>query len=483
MASKQSLSIDQRISQRLSAQQLRFVRLLEYNAPELEEAVERELEDNPALTAEDDTAVVAKETPAYYRHAYNRSSDDYGDYDFSPPNAGETLYESLTRQLAEKSLPAAVRHAALYIIGSLDSNGYLRRPLPNLVNDMDFREGVHVTLGEAESALKVINDLEPYGVGARDLRECLKIQLEHLPPSQQRDDALRIIDEQFEEFTLKHTHRIISGLKIDKERVREAINLIVSLNPKPGASLSTDQDASNIIIPDLVVSNEDGQITVSTLNNIPELAIDRSFSDVMTSLEDNGGKEGSGSSSKEGSDAEADNPSEVNNNVSEFVVTRYNDARDFISILKQRQQTLLTVMSAIVTIQKDYFQTQDVYQLKPMMLKDIAAITGLDLSVISRATANKYVATAWGIFPLRFFFSDTIGDDDDKTEDNSEQLTNRKIEAEIRNLVDNEDKLHPLSDEKLKQLIEAKGYEVSRRTVAKYRDRVGIPVARLRKDL
>ena len=159
MASKQSLSIDQRISQRLSAQQLRFVRLLEYNAPELEEAVERELEDNPALTAEDDTAVVAKETPAYYRHAYNRSSDDYGDYDFSPPNAGETLYESLTRQLAEKSLPAAVRHAALYIIGSLDSNGYLRRPLPNLVNDMDFREGVHVTLGEAESALKVINDL------------------------------------------------------------------------------------------------------------------------------------------------------------------------------------------------------------------------------------------------------------------------------------------------------------------------------------
>lgn len=469
MASKQSLSLDQRISIRLSAQQLRFVKLLECNAPELEDAVDKELEDNPALTVEEDPRQEAKDNSSFNLYSYNKSRDDYGDYDYSPADTGETLYEALTRQLAEKKLPDVIRRAALYIIGSLDSNGYLRRPLPNLVNDMDFREGIHISLEEAERALGVVTDLEPFGVGARDLRECLRIQLVHMPPSQQRDDALRILDEQFDEFTLKHTHRIISGLKIDKDRVREAINLILSLNPKPGASFSSDQDASNIIIPDLVVNNEDGKITVSASNNIPELAIDHTFSDAMKGMETKENK--------------AEATIQEDNKELEFVITRYNDARDFISILKQRQQTLLAVMSAIVSIQKEYFHTQDVYRLKPMMLKDIAAVTGLDLSVISRATNNKYVATPWGIFPLRFFFSDTIGDDEDNSEDNAEQLTNRKIEAEIRSLVENEDKLHPLSDEKLREMMEARGFDVSRRTVAKYRDRIGIPVARLRKDL
>lgn len=482
MASKQSLSIDQRISIRLSAQQLRFVRLLECNAPELEDTVDRELEDNPALTVED-AAPEAKDTASFHTYAAGRSRDDYADYDFSPADSGESLYESLSRQIAERDLPEPIRRASLYIIGSLDTNGYLRRPLHNLVDDMDFREGIHVTLPQAEKALEAITDLEPYGVGARDLRECLRIQLAHMPQSQQRDDALRIIDEQFEEFTLKHTHRIISGLKIDKQRVKEAINLIVSLNPKPGASFSSEQDASNIIIPDLIVSDEDGKITVSTANNIPELAIDRSFSESMESIEENDSDKADSEKDEGGDKPSAIRDKAAVNKVSEFVSSRYNDARDFIAILKQRQETLLSVMSAIVKIQHEYFHTQDIYKLKPMILKDIAALTGLDLSVISRATNNKYVATPWGIFPLRFFFSDTIGEEDDNGEDSSEPLTNRKIEAEIKTLVENEDKAHPLSDEKIKQLMEERGYDVSRRTVAKYRDRVGIPVARLRKDL
>ena len=478
MASKQSLSIDQRISIRLSAQQLRFVRLLECNAPELEDAVDKELEDNPALTVEDNSPSEAKDSPSFNLYASNRSRDDFADYDFSPADTGESLYEALSRQIAERNLPEKTRRAALYIIGSLDTNGYLRRPLRNLVDDMDFREGLHVTLPEAEKALSEITDLEPYGVGARDLRECLRIQLVHMPQSQQRDDALRIIDEQFEEFSLKHTHRIISGLKIDKQRVKEAINLIISLNPKPGASFSSEQDASNIIIPDLLISEEDGKITVSTANNIPELAIDRSFSEAMESIEGSDAQ-------KDTSEEEKPADSQRAEKVSEFVSTRYNDARDFIAILKQRQETLLSVMSAIVKIQHEYFRTQDIYKMKPMILKDIAAITGLDLSVISRATNNKYVSTPWGIFPLRFFFSDTIGDDDadGDSDDSSEPLTNRKIEAEIKALVEHEDKAHPLSDEKIRQLMEERGYDVSRRTVAKYRDRVGIPVARLRKDL
>lgn len=469
MASKQSLSIDQRISMRLSAQQLRFVRLLEYTAPELEDAVERELEDNPALTVEDPVTPELKE-PTSYRSSYLRSNHDYADYDFSPADTGESLYDYLSRQLSEKQLPETIKRTALYIIASLDPNGYLRRPLPNLVNDMDFREGIHVSLMDAEKALTAVTDLEPYGVGARDLQECLRLQLIHMPPSQQRDDALRIINEQFEEFSMKHTHRIISGLKINETRIKDAINLILTLNPKPGASLNTETDASNIVIPDLILSNEDGIFTISTANNIPELTIDRTFSDAMSAIESK--DEDKGNVSKE-----------KNNGESEFVVSRYNDARDFMSILKQRQETLLAVMSAILTIQKEYFDTQDVYRLKPMILKDIAAITGLDLSVISRATNNKYVSTPWGIFPLRFFFSDTIGDEDDKDDDTTDPLTNRKIEAEIKSLVEKEDKAHPLSDEKIKQLMEARGYDVSRRTVAKYRDRVGIPVARLRKDL
>lgn len=475
MASKQTLSIDQRISIRLSAQQLRFVRLLECNAPELEDVVDRELEDNPALTVDDTSPAEAKEGPSYSPYFTSRSRSDYPDYDFTPADNRESLYDSLSRQISERDIPDHIRKAALYIIGSLDTNGYLRRPLHNLVDDMDFREGLHVSIQEAEEALGVITDLEPYGVGARDLRECLRIQLTHMPRSRQRDDALRIIDEQFEEFTLKHTHRIISGLKIDKQRVKDAITLIVSLNPKPGASFSSDQDAINIIIPDLVISDEDGKITVSTSNNIPELSVDRSFSDAMESIEDSCGEKAS-------SQNEVQCDKQTVNKVSEFVATRYNDARDFISILRQRQETLISVMSAIVKIQQEYFRTQDVYKLKPMILKDIAAITGLDLSVISRATNNKYVATPWGIFPLRFFFSDTIGEDDDSNNASSEPLTNRKIEAEIKTLVENEDKSHPLSDEKIRQLMEDRGYEVSRRTVAKYRDRVGIPVARLRKD-
>ena len=200
--------------------------------------------------------------------------------------------------------------------------------------------------------------------------------------SQPKEDALKIIESQFEAFSMKHTHRIITGLKIDKERVRRAIDLILTLNPKPGASINSDAGNTNIIIPDLVISTEDGILSVATNNRIPELAIDRSFSEAVREMES-----GERRKAKRGS---------------EFITSRYNDARDFIKILRQRQETLITVMTAIMKIQHEYFMTQDVYRLKPMMIKDISAMTGLDLSVISRATNNKYVATPWGIFPLRF---------------------------------------------------------------------------------
>lgn len=460
MPSGQSLALDQRLTMRLSAQQLRFVKLLEFNAPELEDAIEREIEDNPALEVVEEAPQQERELPRYRTDVNNTSADDWSNYDFSPADSGETLYDSLLRQLSERNLSENELNAAKYIVGNLDSNGYLRRQLPNIINDMAFGPGIEVSIDEAQTVLDTVKDLEPYGVGASDLRECLLIQLKHLSVSQERDDAIKIIDSQFEAFSMKHTHRIITGLKMDKERVKNAIDLIVSLNPKPGASINPDSENANIIIPDLIINNEDGDLSVALNNRIPELDIDRSFSEAVREMEATAKKR-----TKKGS---------------EFVITRFNDAKDFIRILRQRQETLISVMTAIMKIQEEYFQTQDVYRLKPMMIKDVAALTGFDLSVISRATNNKYVATPWGIFPLRFFFSDSIGDEGDDT---TEILTNRKIEAEISALVEKEDKRHPLSDEKIRQEMQERGYDVSRRTVAKYRDRQGIPVARLRKEM
>ncbi|MDE6772782.1 MAG: RNA polymerase factor sigma-54, partial [Muribaculaceae bacterium] len=384
----------------------------------------------------------------------------FQDYDFSPPDSGESLYDSLLRQLSESNIPEKIGQAARFIIGSLDSNGYLRRPLASLINDMAFGPGIDISADEARQALETVQNLEPFGVGATSLQECLRIQLLHLPDSQTRKDALDIIDHQFDAFSMKHTHRIISGLKIDKYRVKNAIDMILSLNPKPGSAVDTSADSANLILPDIVIKNEYGQLTVALNNRIPELAIDKTFTEAVREMDSNSRKK-----DKKGF---------------EFISSRYNDARDFIRILRQRQETLLNVMAAIMKIQHEYFITEDVYRLKPMMIKDLAAITGYDLSVISRATTNKFVQTPWGVFPLRFFFSDSIGDEG---EDSSEALTNRKIEAEIAAIVNGEDKKHPLSDERIRSIMESRGYEVSRRTVAKYRDRQGIPVARLRKEL
>ncbi|MCH5223971.1 MAG: RNA polymerase factor sigma-54 [Muribaculaceae bacterium] len=459
MASDQTLSLEQKTVMRLSTQQLRFVKLLEYTAPELEEAIDRELEENPALEVEEEATPAHDDTPAYRYHASNQGEEKV--FDFSPADTSETLLDVLLRQLSERTLPEHEKTAARYIIGNIDSNGYLRRPLAGIINDMAFGPGINVSSEEAEAALKTVQDFEPYGVGASDLRECLKLQLIHLPVSEERDDALDIIENQFEAFTMKHSHRIVSGLKISQERVKKAVDLIKSLNPKPGSVYASSYEASNVIIPDLIVNVDDNDISISSNNRIPELVIDKTFSEAMREL----------TKSAEGRKAKKGN---------EFIVSRYNDARDFIKILKQRQETLINVMTAIVKIQKEYFLTQDIYQLKPMMIKDISALTGYDLSVVSRATTNKHVATPWGVFPLRFFFSDSIGADNALDGDT---LTNRKIEAQIAKLVENEDKRRPLSDEKIRGEMLAMGYDVSRRTIAKYRDRQGIPVARLRKEM
>lgn len=468
MPSSESLSLQQNIGLRMSQQQLRFVKLLELNASELDEAVARELQENPALAADsteiqDEQIVPSSPTSSNSDYQFYRQLRQPGGmrddmHEFTAPDTDESLYDYLLRQLSERHLSPRVEQAAEYFIGSLDSNGYLRRSLPQLIDDLAFGPGINITEDEASEALKTLRSLEPYGIGAVNLQDCLSLQLRNMPRSQTVEDAEKIIDTQFEAFSMKHTHRIISGLGIGAERVKKAINLILSLNPKPGAGVG-NADPSNVIVPDVIVDvDDDDHISLRLNNRIPELSLDTSFEEAYRALNPKGKKR--------------------RNKASDFIATRLNDARDFIKILNQRQQTLMQVVTAIVAIQKEYFLTHDVYTLRPMMIKDIAAKTGLDISVISRSTAGKYLAAPWGTFPLRFFFSDTIGD-----QQGAQTLTNRKVEAEISRLVAAEDKKHPLSDEKIKIEMANRGFELSRRTVAKYRDRLGIPVARLRKNL
>lgn len=454
----QELELTQKTVMRLSQQQLRLVRMLEYTAPELEEAVKQELEDNPALDIKEEAPEDEIRNYPVWLPRFQGNSDE--ERQFAPPDTSENLYDRLLVQLSEQKLPPMVETAARFIIGSLDSNGYLDRSLSEIIDDLAFGQGVEISMDEAEKALKAVRRLDPPGIGASGLQDCLRIQLERMPASERRDDALRIINDAYEAFTMKHRHRIISALKISDSRAGEALDLILSLNPKPGAALGNDaSDASNVIIPDFIVGNDDGKLTIALNNRIPELQVDESFEQAVSNMERNArGRVKKGS---------------------EFILTRYNDARDFIRILSQRQETMMSVMTAIVKIQEDYFRTEDVYRLKPMIIKNISDMTGLDISAVSRVTSNKYVALPWGVFPLRFFFSDSIGE----AKEGGDSATNRKIEARIVALIEKEDKKHPLSDRKLTELMNEEGYDLSRRTVAKYRDRQGIPVARLRKKL
>lgn len=451
----QNLEQVQKIGIRLSQQQLRLVRLLELNAPELDDAVERELEDNPALgVVEDNAEEDTRRYPVYSAPARQE------DYNFSPVDESDTLYDQLLSQLSERRLPPDVETAARFIIGSLDTNGYLNRSLRDIIDDLAFGPGLEITADEAQQALDAVRSLDPPGMGAASLQDCLRMQLERMPRSGTRDNALRIINDAYEDFTMKHRQRIARQLRLSETQASEAFDMILSLNPKPGAALGNDPAGrANVIVPDFVVSNEDGNLSIALNNRIPELRIEQSFEQAMANI----GRTPKGRPRKG----------------SEFIVSRYNDARDFIRILSQRQQTMMAVMTAIIQTQKEYFTTEDVYRLKPMMIKNIADITGLDMSTISRVTSNKFVALPWGIFPLRFFFSDIKGEE----KEGAEVATNRKIEAQIVALIEAEDKSKPLSDRKITEEMMARGYDISRRTVAKYRDRQGIPVARLRKEL
>lgn len=333
---------------------------------------------------------------------------------------------------------------------------------------MMFHHGLSFPEGTLRQALDVIKEMDPAGVGAESLQECLLLQLHRMQPSEERDNAIRIVEKKFDALTARHYHKIISSLKIKEDTLRPALDLIVSLNPRPGLSVgNTASESTNIVIPDFIITEDSdtGELSIQLNNRIPELKISESFSTAVRALE---------AEKKRRSKKSPEN---------QYILSHFNEANDFIKVFRQRQQTLYMVMSAIVKLQKDYFLTADIYALHPMMLKDLERETGLDKSTISRATKNKFVDLPWGTFPLKFFFSDSKGAKEGASSQSGEAaLTNRKIEAEIRRIIEAEDKKHPLSDAAIFREMQQRGLDIARRTVTKYRERCGIPASRFRRE-
>lgn len=463
---KQTLRQTSTLRNVITQQQMRYVNALEKNAREFDQEVEKELEENSALEAESDPGheevrLREAQTPAYFPNLYSGADDRP---EFTPRDDSETLYDYLRTQLYERTLPESLREATLYVIDSLEPDGYLRRKPNELCDDMMFHHGLTCTDSQLEEAVEVIKSMDPPGVGAQSLQECLRLQLERIEPSEVRDDALKIVDKKFEALTSRHYHKIISGLKIKEERLRKALELIVSLNPRPGLAVGNAvEEAVNIVIPDFIISEDSdtGELSIMLNNRIPELKISESFTTAVKALE------------AEKKRRIAKTPE------NQYILSHFNEANDFIKVFRQRQQTLYTVMSAIVKLQRDYFETADIYSLHPMMLKDLERETGLDKSTISRATKNKFVDLPWGTFPLKFFFSDSKGGGN---EADGPALTNRKIEAEIKKIIEEEDKRHPLSDAAIYQEMQKRGLDIARRTVTKYREKCGIPASRFRRE-
>ena len=475
-----SQSLEQRLQLRLSPMQMRLVRMLEMTEPEIEEEVRRELDDNPALEVVDTPAAGEEPTEAYGESAEQMQLADYRDEDDIPPYrleannrsaddvrfepvavaAGESLMESLMSQLAETDLSQRQLAIARYIVGNIDDNGYMTRTLPQIDDDLAIDAGIEVDMAEIKDIFARIRTLDPAGVGAYDLRDCLSLQLRRKPDSEAVRTAREIVDNYFDVFSLRHFDRLASLLGISRESLREADEVIRSLDPKPASRFgeSDADDRARHIVPDFYIEvDRNDRITVSMPGNMPELAIERSFD-----VDD------------ERSVADTGETSMRKREALSFISSKRRDASDFIELLRLRRVTLMKVMEAIARWQREFFLSEDESRLRPM-LKDIAGAIGMDISVVSRATAGKYVATQGGVYPLKFFFNERVSEDED--------ASSREILSALRVLIQKEAPSSPLSDDALTARLTEMGYNIARRTVAKYRERLGIPVARLRKKL
>ena len=465
---KQGLELKQQ--QKLSPLQIQTIKLIELPIQELEQRIRTELEENPVL---DDTPDPEKEEeardvsldeitdegdiPSYRTRVNNWGKDPRPEYNtFS---VRQSFTQSLMDQLGYRDLSPEEYAIAAFIIGSLDADGYLRRDLESLVDDMAFRAGISTDADEVERMLEVVQELEPSGVGARDLRECLLLQLRAGKQSRDTVNAERILEDYFPEFSNKHFQKIMTRLGLSEDDLKRAMARIVKLNPAPGGETDyTYTDQAQQIIPDFVLEEENGVLRFSMPRfSVPELRVNKKYADLLI--------EAKGSSERAQKEAAT------------FVRQKLDSAKWFVEALKQRQNTLSKTMSAILEYQHEYFVTGDEADLKPMVLKDIAEKTGFDISTISRVVNSKYIETHFGIFPLKYFFSEGMENKE------GEEVSTRELKKALQECVDAEDKKKPLTDEQLVEEMGRRGYKVARRTIAKYRGQLGIPLARWRKEL
>ncbi len=487
---KQSLNL--KLSQKLSPQQIQLMKLIQLPTQAFEQRLKEEMNENPALESgkeeeeefekdefapeeeyddyedgehidtEDiniDEYLSSDETPDYKLHANNYSDDD--EVRESPLASPVTFHQDLLNQLNTFILSDQDREIAEYLVGSIDDMGYIRRSIPDIVDDMAFTQGIYTDEKTVERVLHVIHELEPAGVGARDLQECLVLQLKHKTPTESVGLALDIVENQFEAFTRKHYDKLQAKFGVTHEQLKKAIEEIEKLNPKPGNSFTGNTTRLvEHVVPDFAIRINEGELEL-TLNgrNAPTLHVSREYKEMMQTYKE----------SREKSSAQRD--------AVMFIKQKLDSAKWFIDAIRQRNETLFVTMNAIMQYQREYFLDGDETKLRPMILKDIADLVGLDISTISRVANSKYVDTPYGTKLIKEFFSEAM------VNDQGEEVSTLEIKKILKDVIEDEDKSKPLPDDQLAEILKEKGYPIARRTIAKYREQLDIPVARLRKKM
>ena len=483
---KQNMSF--KLQQKLSPQQIQLMKMLQLPTVEMEQRIKEEMNENPALEEgeEGDSEEAAEESvesldtdtdekgenddidlsdyfqdddgvPEYKTQVSNKSRDD--EERDMPLAGGSTFQDNLRSQLSLRDIDDRTEELGMHLIGNLDEDGYLRRELDAIVNDLAFTANISTTKEELEKVLREVQALDPAGTGARDLRECLLLQLQRMPHAVDTLTAKAIVDKHFDAFTKKHYDKILERLEIDEEALKSAMEEIMRLNPKPGNTDRASDKPIQEIIPDFIINTVDNQLELQlNSRNAPELRISKQYREMIGEYQRN----------KKDKDAKE---------ALVFIKQKLDSAKWFIDAIKQRQHTLLVTMEAIMEHQREFFLTGDETKLKPMILKDIAEKVRMDISTISRVANSKYVQTNYGTILLKFFFSESL------TNDQGEEVSTREVKKILKDAIEAEAKKNPLTDEELTDLLKSKGYNIARRTVAKYREQLHVPVARLRKEL
>ncbi len=486
---KQFLNL--KLSQKLSPQQIQLMKLIQLPTQAFEQRLLEEMNENPALESGNDEDEIYEndefenddyddyddesdrieaddinideylsddDIPDYKTQANNYSDDD--DDRESPIVASVSFHQDLINQLNTFILDDNEREIAEFLVGSIDDMGYIRRSIPDIVDDMAFTQGIYTDEEMVEKMLHVIHELEPSGVGARDLQECLLLQLKHKTPTEYVDLAIDIIENQFDAFTKKHYDKLIQKYNVSNEQLKKAVHEIERLNPKPGGSFTGNNKVTENVVPDFAIRIVDGELEL-TLNgrNAPSLHVSKDYQDMLRTYKDSRDK------SNDQKDAV------------QFIKQKLDSAKWFIDAIRQRQETLFVTMNAIMHYQEEYFLDGDETKLKPMILKDIADLVGLDISTISRVANSKYVETPYGTKLIKEFFSEAMKNDQ------GEDVSTLEIKKILQNIIEEEDKKKPYPDDQLAELLKEKGYPIARRTIAKYREQLDIPVARMRKKM